>query len=118
VVRHALRATVPILPAAALVVGVRALGEVERSAALALGELTACVAVTAAATIWLERGQLAELGAYLRGAPSAGRPSPLRPRRIPLRRDRFPVDALVFTEPTQTAAMDDQQASISRPLLP
>jgi O-antigen/teichoic acid export membrane protein len=68
---HALRAVAPTVPAAALVLGLRAVGDLDRSAALAVGELAAYAALAAAATLWLERGLLREVGSYLSGAPAA-----------------------------------------------
>jgi O-antigen/teichoic acid export membrane protein len=84
-VRHALRAAAPTAPAAALVLGLRAVGDYDRTAPLAVGELALYVVATAAATLWLERSLLRELGSYLRGVPAGGTPAPAGPAPAPSR---------------------------------
>jgi O-antigen/teichoic acid export membrane protein len=64
--KHFARAIAPTVPAVALVVALRLL-DLERSAALALGELAVYLAVTAGATLLLERDLLREAVGYLRG---------------------------------------------------
>src|SRR5215208_5763673 len=63
---HALRAVAPTVPAAAAVLLVRLLVE-ERSLGIALGEVGLYVAVTLAATMYLERDLLREVVGYLGG---------------------------------------------------
>jgi len=63
---HALRAVAPTVPAAAAVLLVRLLVD-ERSLGIALGEVGLYVAVTLAATVYLERGLLREAFGYLGG---------------------------------------------------
>ena len=65
--RHAWRAVAPTVPAAALVLAVRAAGGLERSLGLALAELALYLVVTIAATAALERPLLREVVGYLRG---------------------------------------------------
>lgn len=65
VVAHALRALAPSVPAAGSVLAVRALGADVAVAA----ELGLYIAVTVAATVWLERPLLREVLGYLRRAP-------------------------------------------------
>jgi hypothetical protein len=65
--RHALRAVLPSVPAVAVVLGARLLeGSTERTLALAAGELTTYLAVTALATWAFERDLLREALGYLR----------------------------------------------------
>ncbi len=64
---HIARAFLPTVPAAAAVLVARALESGGRSAALAAGELVLYVAVTAAATWWLEGSLLREAVAIARG---------------------------------------------------
>jgi hypothetical protein len=69
--RLAVRALVPVLGAAALVVAVRlALGE-GREPAQALAEIVLFVGATTALTWLLERDLLRETGGYLRRAPAS-----------------------------------------------
>jgi O-antigen/teichoic acid export membrane protein len=58
--RHAARAFLPTVPAAALVLGARLLEPRGRTLVMALGELCAYLLVTAAATLYLESGLLRE----------------------------------------------------------
>jgi PST family polysaccharide transporter len=67
VLRHAARAFVPTLPAAAAILAFRALSEGERTGGLAAAELAAYLVLVAAATWWLERGLLREAAGYARG---------------------------------------------------
>jgi O-antigen/teichoic acid export membrane protein len=67
---HSARAIAPSIPAAALVLGLRAVTDIERTAALALGELALYAAATVAVTWALERPLLRELAGYLRGSPA------------------------------------------------
>jgi O-antigen/teichoic acid export membrane protein len=67
IARHSLRAIAPTVPAVLAVLAVRAGLGGERSLELALGELGVYVAVTALATILLERELLREALSYLRG---------------------------------------------------
>ena len=64
--RHLVRAVAPTVPAAAVVLALRAL-DLERTAALAIGELALYLSATAAATLLLERDLLREAMGYLRG---------------------------------------------------
>jgi O-antigen/teichoic acid export membrane protein len=64
--RQLARAVAPTIPAVALVLGLRAL-DLERTAAVAAGELAVYLAATAAATLLLERDLLREALGYLRG---------------------------------------------------
>ena len=64
-VRHAARAFAPSVPAVAVVLLVRALDGADRTLALALGELGLYVAVTAAATWYLESRLVREALGYL-----------------------------------------------------
>jgi O-antigen/teichoic acid export membrane protein len=66
VLAHTLRAVMPTLPAAALVLGARALEPGRRTPAWAVAELVAYLAVTVAATWILERPLLDEVLGYLR----------------------------------------------------
>lgn len=68
---HALRALAPTVPAVGAVIVVRALEDTERTALLALGELTVYLAVTAAVTVLFERRLLSEAIGYLRGRDSS-----------------------------------------------
>jgi O-antigen/teichoic acid export membrane protein len=63
---HALRAVAPSVPAVALVLVARALLD-DRSLGIALGELVLYLAVTLAATLYLERDLLREVAGYLGG---------------------------------------------------
>lgn len=75
-VRHALRATLPVVPAAATILALRALESAhDRTLEIALGELAVFALVTAVATWWLERGLLREVAGYVaarRAAPAPG----------------------------------------------
>ena len=64
-VRHAVRAFLPTLPAAALVLGLRALESGDRTLGLALAELGVYVLATAAATWYFESPLLREALGYL-----------------------------------------------------
>lgn len=68
--RWAARAVAPTVPAIAILLLLRALGTGDRTLPLALGELGLFLALTAAATIVLERALLREVVGYLR-RPSA-----------------------------------------------
>jgi O-antigen/teichoic acid export membrane protein len=70
ILAHSARAIAPSLPAAALVLGARALTGLDRTPALAAAELAAYVLLTAAATWTMERALLREMAGYLR-APAA-----------------------------------------------
>jgi O-antigen/teichoic acid export membrane protein len=71
--RHAMRAVLPTIPAAAVVLMARLIeGDAHRTAAIAAGELAAYVAVTALATWYFEGRLLREMAGYLRGSPGAG----------------------------------------------
>jgi len=63
---HSARAIAPTIPAAGAVLALRALTDLDRSVGLAAAELGLYVAVTAAATIALERPLLREVVGYLR----------------------------------------------------
>jgi hypothetical protein len=67
IVRQGLRAVLPVVPAAALVLLLRVVESGPRSAVMAAGELALFVAVTAAVTIVVERALLREILGYLRG---------------------------------------------------
>ena len=69
-VRHAVRAFIPTVPAAALVLLARAVETGDRTLPLALAELGAYVAVTAAATWYFESVLLREAFGYLRRRPA------------------------------------------------
>lgn len=71
-VRHATRALLPSVPAAAAVVGVRLLAGEETTLLAALALLALYVLVTMAATALLERRLLREIVDYLRRRPSVG----------------------------------------------
>lgn len=75
VLRHAARAIAPSVPAALVVLAMRAAEGAGKGGAEALAELVAYLGVTALATYALERDLLREIVAYLRGAP-ARRPRP------------------------------------------
>jgi O-antigen/teichoic acid export membrane protein len=64
--RHFARAVAPTAPAVALTLAIRAL-DLERTAAIAAAELAVYLAVTAGATLLLERELLREVSGYLRG---------------------------------------------------
>jgi O-antigen/teichoic acid export membrane protein len=75
-VRHALRAVTPTIPAIAAVLAMRLAEGGDRTAGLALSELVLYCAVTVAATLYCERRLLREVAGYLRGRASpAGVPS-------------------------------------------
>jgi O-antigen/teichoic acid export membrane protein len=63
---HAARAIAPVVPAVAVVLVTRALVD-DRSPGIAIGELAMYVAVTVAATLYLERDLLREVAGYLGG---------------------------------------------------
>jgi O-antigen/teichoic acid export membrane protein len=65
--RHALRAALPTVPAAALVLAVRGLETGSRSRAEAIAELVAYAAVAAVASWWIEGGLVREAIGYVRG---------------------------------------------------
>ena len=69
--RHAARAFAPTLPAAAVVLALRAAESGSRSLELALAELVAYLVVTAAATWYLESSLLREAMAYVFRRPTA-----------------------------------------------
>ena len=72
--RHAMRAILPSIPAAAIVLLMRSVESGQRTLALAIGELAIYVAVTAAATWVGERALLKEAVGYVRGRrPEAAR---------------------------------------------
>ena len=71
-VRHAVRAFVPTLPAAAAVLLARALESGDRTITLALAELGAYAVVTAATTWYFESVLLREAFGYLRRGRPAG----------------------------------------------
>lgn len=73
IVRHALRAVLPSVPAAALVLGLRALEPRPRTAPLALAEFVAYLLATVAVTFACERPLLREVAGYLR--PRSARPA-------------------------------------------
>jgi O-antigen/teichoic acid export membrane protein len=66
IIFHSARAIAPTVPAAALVLGVRAVTDMERTPGLAIGEFVLYTAVTVLATWLFERPLLRELGGYLR----------------------------------------------------
>ncbi len=70
IIRHALRAIAPTVPAAALVLGLRLAESGERSGLLAVSELAGYVVVTLAATLAFERALLREAIGYLRARPA------------------------------------------------
>jgi O-antigen/teichoic acid export membrane protein len=70
IIRHALRAAAPSVPAAGAVLALRLIETGSRSAGLALLELGVYVAVTIAATVAFERPLLKEIAGYLRPAPT------------------------------------------------
>lgn len=67
---HALRAVAPVVPAVACVLALRAVEGEGRGAGLVLAELSLFLAITVAATLWLEKTLLREVAGYLRGARS------------------------------------------------
>jgi O-antigen/teichoic acid export membrane protein len=69
ILRHALRAALPTVPAAAAVLGMRLLESGSRSRGIALAELAVYVIVTVLATIRFERSLLREVAAYVRPRP-------------------------------------------------
>ena len=75
VVRYAIRGLAPTVPAAAVVLAVRALEWTDRTGAVAAGELVLFVAVCAAFTVLFERPLLREALGYL-GRPSGAVPAP------------------------------------------
>ena len=66
--RHALRAVLPTIPAAAAVLALRASDILDRSLGVALAELALYLAITVAATWILERPLLREMHGYMTGA--------------------------------------------------
>jgi O-antigen/teichoic acid export membrane protein len=66
-VRQALRAVIPTVPAVALTLGARAVEPGSRTLATAIAELVLYLAVTAAATLVVERPLVSEVWGYLRG---------------------------------------------------
>jgi O-antigen/teichoic acid export membrane protein len=76
IVRHTIRAVLPSVPAAGLVLLLRAVDGLHRTPAVAVGELVLYLAVTAAATWALERDLLREALGYLgRDRTTIGEPS-------------------------------------------
>lgn len=73
VLSYSARAIGPSVPAAVAVLLLRAAENAGRSPLMAIAELALYLAVTAAATLWVQRGLLRELQSYLRTAPA---PSP------------------------------------------
>jgi O-antigen/teichoic acid export membrane protein len=73
---HALRAIAPVVPAIAAVLALRALIDTERSLLLASGELALYIAMTAGATVLLERALLREAVGYLRVRTRSPTPAP------------------------------------------
>jgi len=69
--RHAGRAILPTIPAAAVVLLLRLVGPDERTLQIALGELGVYVAVTVAATWYWESSLLREAAGYVRPRPAA-----------------------------------------------
>jgi O-antigen/teichoic acid export membrane protein len=67
ILRHALRAVAPTLPAAGAVLLTRVVVSADRTLTMAIGELVLYLVVTLAATVVLERALLRELLGYLRG---------------------------------------------------
>jgi PST family polysaccharide transporter len=74
---YVLRALAPTVPAALLVLAVRALESGPRTLQMALGELVLYVAVTGALTVWLERSLLREAIGYLRRPRQQADPLPV-----------------------------------------
>jgi O-antigen/teichoic acid export membrane protein len=74
-VRWAARAVAPTVPAIAVVLLLRVVETGDRTLALALGELALYLAVTAAATIVLEKALLREVVGYLRRPAARGAPA-------------------------------------------
>ncbi len=79
--RHVARALAPTVPAAAIVLGIRAVDPLERSLPLAIAEAAVYLAVTAVATWEIEKGLLREAVGYLRRrsgglAPTSAPPTP------------------------------------------
>jgi polysaccharide transporter, PST family len=68
---HAGRAIAPSIPAVLIVLGMRAVEQGDRTAALAITELGVYVVATVVATIILERSLVREMLGYLRGPPVA-----------------------------------------------
>ena len=75
-VRHALRAMAPTVPAVALTLGLRALVAGERTFGLAVAEIVLYLAVTVVATVLLERALLREAVDYLRARSRPRAPAP------------------------------------------
>lgn len=69
--RHALRALLPSVPAAALILAARALEDGERTLVIAIGELCVYLLFTCALTWLFERDLLRELTRYARARPAA-----------------------------------------------
>jgi hypothetical protein len=74
-VRYIVRAFLPTAAAAGVILGFRALADVERSAGLALAELAAYVALNVVITAVAERRLIAEALSYLRAASDPPRPA-------------------------------------------
>ena len=72
--RHALRAVTPSVPAVALVLLLRALQDDERTGLEAMAELALYIGVTAAATLVVERALLREAIGYVRGRGATAAP--------------------------------------------
>ncbi len=73
--KHALRAALPTLPAAAAVLAVRVIEPADRTLGIALGELSLYLVITVVATWWFERDLLREAAGYFvsrSGAEPAG----------------------------------------------
>jgi O-antigen/teichoic acid export membrane protein len=67
---HSARAIAPSIPAAGVVLALRAATGLDRGVGVVLGELALYAAITAAATWALERPLLREMAGYLRGSPA------------------------------------------------
>jgi O-antigen/teichoic acid export membrane protein len=75
ILRHAVRAAAPTIPAVGIVLGARAVEPFHRTAGVALGEALVYVAVTVAATWALERPLLREALGYVRDRPAVAVPA-------------------------------------------
>jgi O-antigen/teichoic acid export membrane protein len=75
ILRHALRAVAPTVPAAAVVLLARAVEPFHRSVPVAVAELVVYIAVTVAATWAFERPLLREALGYLRDRPAVAVPA-------------------------------------------
>ena len=82
IVKQAVRAIAPVVPAVAVVVLARVVESGQRTAAMAAAELVAFGVVTLAWTAVLERALLREVFGYLRRR-STGAPAPPRVRPAP-----------------------------------